>query len=100
VPFAFIIVGTVLLISGVKGTSQDLLSLVKGDLTGSNNFVYWIIAILVVGSIGYIPGFRKFSIAFLSLVLIVLFLKEGNPNGSGGGFFQEFQNSISQITKA
>jgi flagellar biosynthesis component FlhA len=99
-PFAFIIVGTVLLISGVKGTSQDLLTLVKGDLTGTNNYLYWVIAILIVGSIGYIPGFKKFSVAFLSLVLLVLFIREGNPQGSGGGFFQEFQTAIQKISNS
>src|SRR5258708_2096522 len=68
-PFAFLIVGTVLVISGVKGTSQQLLTLVKGDLQGKNGYLYWIVSILLIGSLGYIPAFKNFSRAFLVLVL-------------------------------
>jgi hypothetical protein len=100
VPFAFIIVGVVLVISGVKGTSSQLLSLVKGDLTGTNNYLYWIVAILIIGSIGYIPSFKSLSHAFLALVLVVLVLKEGNPNSGGGGFFQEFQSALQKISSS
>lgn len=98
-PFAFLIVGVVLVISGVRGTSQDLLTLVKGDFIGKGSYLYWLIAILLIGSIGYIPSFKGFSKAFMTLILVVLVLKEGNPNGSGGGFFKQFQNSLTQISQ-
>ena len=98
-PFAFIIVGTVLVVSGVKGTSQDLLTLVKGDLQGKNGYLYWLVAILVIGSIGYVPAFKSISRAFLILVLVVLVLKEGNKNNPGGGFFQQFSSALSQISQ-
>jgi UDP-N-acetylmuramyl pentapeptide phosphotransferase/UDP-N-acetylglucosamine-1-phosphate transferase len=96
-PFVFIIVGIVLLTSGVRGQSSTLLTLVKGDLTGSNNFIYWIVSILVIGSIGYIDDLKSLSRAFLVLVIVVLVLNE-DKNGTGG-FFASFQSAISSITK-
>lgn len=98
-PFAFIIVGVVMVISGVRGTSQDLLTLVKGDLTGKNSYLYWLIAILLIGSVGYVPSLRSLSRAFLALVLIVLVLKVGNPSTGNGGFFQQFSAAIKQISQ-
>jgi len=97
-PFAFIIVGLILLVSGVRGTSSDLLTLVKGDLTGQNNFVYWLLSILIIGALGYVEDLRGISRAFLVLVLIVLFLREDNQTTGSGGFIVKFQQAISQIT--
>lgn len=98
-PFAFIIVGVVLAISGVKGTSTQLLTLVKGDLQGTNSYLYWIVAILVIGSVGYIPNFRSLSRAFLILVLVVLVLREGKSTNAGGGFFAQFTAALKQISQ-
>lgn len=84
--------------AGVRGQSKQLLALLKNDLTGQNNYVYWMLSILVIGSLGYIDALRPLSRAFLVLVIVVLILKEGNPNQTGGGFFQEFQTSLSKIT--
>lgn len=95
-PFTFIIAGLVLVIAGVRGTSDDLVTLVKGDFTGDNNFVYWVLAILVIGGVGYIPSLKSFSRAFLALVLIVLILAEGKQ---GNGFFTEFESAVKQITE-
>jgi len=94
-PFAFIIVGIVMLISGVRGKSANLLTLLKGDLTGSNNFVYWILSILVIGSLGYVDEFKTLSRALLGLVLVVLILAD-DKNGSGG-FFATLQSDLKQL---
>lgn len=96
-PFAFIIIGIVLLVSGIRGQSPALVTLVEGDLTGQNNFAFWILSILVIGALGYIQDFRQLSRAFLVLVIIVLIVHESNSNGSGG-FFTEFQSAFSSIT--
>ena len=98
-PFAFLIVGVVLVISGVRGTSQDLLTLVKGDFQGKGSYLNWMVAILLIGSLGYIESFKGFSRAFLALVLVVLVLKEGNPKNGNGGFFQQFQTALQQISQ-
>lgn len=97
-PFVFGIVGIVFVIAGVRGTSDDLLTLLRGDLIGSeNNFFYWIIAIAVLGSLGYVDTFRPLSRALLLLVLVVLILTEGKKE-AGGGLFEKFTQAMNQIT--
>jgi len=88
-PFALLLVGLVLLISGVKNTQDTLFSTVKGDFTGTDNFIYWFVAIIIIGAVGYIPKLKPVSTAFLALVIVVLFLKKGNSTGLGGGFFAQ-----------
>jgi hypothetical protein len=87
-PFVLIVVGVLILVSALHGTSGALFSTLKSDFTGSDNFLYWVIAILVVGSIGYVKKFQPLSAAFLTLLLIVLFI-------ANKGFFAQFQQGIS-----
>lgn len=82
-PFALIIVGLVLVVAAVRGTTDTLFSTVKGDFEGPNNFTYWVVAILILGALGYVPSLEKISRLFLALVVVALFL-------SNGGFFEKF----------
>lgn len=99
-PFALLIIGVWLLIAGVRNTAGPasspgtLFALLHGDFTGSDNFAYWFIAIILIGAVGYIPKVRSVSVAFLTLILVVLFLKKGSSNGVGGGFFSQFLSGI------
>lgn len=93
-PFALLLIGFVLLISGVKNTQDTLFSTVKGDFTGQDNFIYWFVAIIIIGAVGYIPKLKPISTMFLALVIVVLFLKKGNASGIGGGFFQQFSSAL------
>ncbi len=95
-PFAFLIVGTVFVIAGVRGTSQDLLTLLKGDITGTHNFVYWFVSILILGSLGYVQDLRPLSRSFLVLVLVVLVL----ANGKNGGLFTKFNSALKQMSSS
>lgn len=87
-PFALIIVGLTLLVSGVKGTNGQLFTLVKGEFSGDGNFAHWIVAILLIGSLGYIQGLQKLSRAFLALVIVALFVRKGN------GLFDKFNAQV------
>lgn len=99
-PFALLLIGVWLLIAGVRNTAGPastpgtLFALLHGDFTGSDNFAYWFIAIVLIGAIGYIPKLKSLSTAFLVLVLVVLFLKKGSSIGVGGGFFDQFLSGI------
>lgn len=93
-PFVLLIAGTVLLVAAVRNTQDNLFSLIKGDFTGPNNFIFWFIAILAIGAVGYIPKAKPISTAFLVLVVLVLVLTRGNPNNAGGGFFAQFSSQI------
>ena len=86
-PFVLIILGALMTTVGVKGTQGQLITLLKGDLTGSNNFVDWLVSILVIGAIGYVPGLKKISDGLLILVLLVLVLVNK-------GFFTQFSTAV------
>jgi hypothetical protein len=82
-PFALAIAGILLLVSALRGTSGALFAAIKADFTGSGNYLYWVVAIMIVGSIGYVKKLQPVSDAFLALLLIVLFI-------SNKGFFAQF----------
>jgi hypothetical protein len=87
-PLALITIGAVLLISAGLGTHQQLLALLKNDFSGPNNFFFWILALGVVGLLGYIPKMRPLSIGLIALVLISIFLKKGV------GFFDQIKKAL------
>ena len=91
--FALLIVGMSLVVVSVRNTQATFTARVANDFKGSGNFLYWIVAILIIGAIGYIPKAKPVSDLFLVLILVVLFLKKGNPS-VGGGFFQQFTQAI------
>lgn len=86
-PYALIVFGLLLLVASVRNTQGQLFNLLKSDFTGPHNFVYWFIAIMAIGSIGYIDKLKPISNAFLILVVVILFL-------SNRGFFAQFQSQI------
>jgi hypothetical protein len=97
--FALIFVGLLLAVSAVRGTHQQLFALVKTDLTGAGNFGYWLVVIIVIGSIGYLPPFRTLSKALLVVIVLALLLSKGNPNLPGGGFFTQLFTQFTSGTK-
>jgi hypothetical protein len=96
-PFVFAIAGIVFIVAGVRGTSDDLLTLLKNDLSGDGNFIYWILSIAIIGALGYIEPLRPISRAFLVLIIVVLVLAEDKTAAGSGGFFDKFQDSIREI---
>lgn len=96
-PFALLFAGAILIAAGVNGQTSQLFTLVKGDIEGGNGekgYIYWMTAILIIGAIGYVPDFKVLSRAFMALVLVVLFLKTGNPVSGSGGFFEQFFGAL------
>lgn len=86
-PFALFFVATILIVTAFRGTTGQFFSTLTGDIAG---FVVWIVAIGVVGAIGYIPGLKKISDGFLVLILLVMFI-------SNKGFFANFNQQINAI---
>lgn len=90
-PFAIILFAILLIVIGYQGTQHQLFVLLNEDFNPSNNtthsFWVWILAIGVVGGIGYLPKMRQISNAFLALILVVLFL-------SNGGVFKNFVSTF------
>lgn len=85
--FILVLIGLLLVVSAIRGTQAELGSQVVSDFTGPGNFVYWILALGIVGAVGYVGDLQKFSRAFMALLIIVLLL-------SNKGFFNQFTKSI------
>ena len=86
-PIALIVAGVLLIVSSARGTQGDLLKLVKGDLIGTSStdgsFIQWMLALVLVGMIGYIPRLKPVSVSLLALILVAIFLRKGK------GFFSQ-----------
>ena len=96
-PFLFIVIGLVMILSAVHGTDTQLVALLVEDFTGSPNFLYWVVVILIVGAVGYVPDLRPISRIFLVLVIVTMIIK------SGGGvqqFISAIQNAQPSSTNA
>lgn len=97
-PLAFLAIGALFLVAGIRGTVGDkdgqsgLVTLLKGDFTGQNNFLMWLVALFVLGALGYIPGFKGIANALLVLVVIVIVIV--NDRNGSGGFFATFNAAI------
>lgn len=96
-PIIILIVGAVFLISAVLGTEKQLFTLLRGDFVGPNNFLEWGLAIVFVGAVGYIPGFRPLANAFFVLLIIALLISKRSGTG-GGGFFAQLQAALNTTT--
>lgn len=92
-PFILIIFGLLAIVVGVRGTWREFLDLLKGDFAGANNFFFWLVAIVAIGALGYLPRVRPISDALLVLVILVIFLAHK-------GFFSQFQNVVKSTETA
>ena len=84
--FALLVVGIILLTASIRNTQGCLIRLLQADFIGPGNFAYWIVALIVVGAIGYIDKLKKISDGLLVLIFVALFLSRGQPK-AGGDFF-------------
>lgn len=76
-PIALIIIGLLMVVTGVKNTYSEFGAQLKSDFTGPGNFTYWIAAITIIGAVGYIKPLQAFANGFLVLVLLSFILKNG-----------------------
>jgi hypothetical protein len=92
-PILFLAVGIALLIAAIRntlvtnGSNPGLFTLLQQDFTSSNNFGIWILAIVILGALGYVPALRLISNGLLLLIVVVILL-------SNKGFFSQFQSAV------
>jgi hypothetical protein len=91
VPLALLTAGIIFIIVSVRGTQKELFDTLRSDFTGPNNFLEWGVALFVIGAIGYYKPLKPVSTAFMTLLVIVLFI-------SNKGFFQAFMQQIGATT--
>lgn len=95
-PLVLVLVGIMFLVTAVRGTLQKsdgtgLLDLLKADFTGQGSFLPWILALSLVGAVGYIKVLRPISNAFLVLIIIVFLLA---ANKGGRDFFSSLASQV------
>lgn len=83
-PFALIIVGAIMIVTGSNGTNAQLSAQLKTDVVG---FTKWMVAIGMIGAMGYIHDLQGLSRAFMTLILIAVVL-------SNRGVFAKFKEAI------
>jgi hypothetical protein len=94
-PFALITIGLLLVVTGFGNTYSEFSKQLEGDFTGKNNFLYWIVAIVAIGALGYVKELEPFSRMFLALIVVAIFLSNSK---SGNDFFSKFNQGIAQAT--
>lgn len=87
-PLLFLIVGLLLIVTAIRGTTGAFASRLWGDVSGS--FLTWAAAILIIGGLGEIPTLKEPSRYLLALVVIVILLTKGK--GFIPLFIQQIQN--------
>ena len=90
-PFALLIIGVILVVTGFQNTYAQFGSQVQKDFTGPNNFGYWLLAIFITGAIGYVNDLQTWSRAFMALIIIAMFLNKSNSN-----VFANFTSGVSK----
>lgn len=90
-PFIFLILGIMLLTTGVRNTQGEFFDLVKSDFAGNgtiqNSFLAWLLAIGIIGGLGYYKPLKPLSDGFLLLIIVVLFL-------SNKGVFSQLESQL------
>lgn len=101
-----IAVGLALLVSAVRGTLTNtavpwspkgwqgpgLLTLFFDDFVGPGNMFVWILALGLVGAVGYAKPLRPVSDAFLVLIIVVLIISA--KSAAGINFFSSLTQQV------
>jgi len=89
-PFVFLIVGLMLIVIGARNQQGNAVTLLQSEFTGTNSFVEWLIAALIIGGLGYIKPLKPVSDAFLGLMILVMII----ANQNSGGLFAQFEAAL------
>jgi len=92
-PFALVFVGLIMIVVGVRNTQAEFGAQVAADFTGEGNFIWWLASLGAVGALGYVPALKKFSIAFMTLIIIAMLIAQQRSGGTGG-FFEKFSEAL------
>ena len=71
-PIILLFIGILLLVSAYNNTYACLFTQVKQDVT--IQFGAWVVAVVLIGAIGYVKKLEPVSNAMLALIIVVLFL--------------------------
>lgn len=95
-PIFLLVVAVIFLVSAVKGSQCELIDLLKSDFSGQNNFILWVLAIVVIVGLGSIKAVKPLSDAFLGLVILVMIVANyKNGHDIVSSFVQQVKNGTS-----
>lgn len=94
-PLFLVIVGVIFLVSAIRGNQNDLIDLLKADFSGNNNFILWVLAIIVIVSAGTFKPIKPISDAFLGLVILVIIVANYR---NGKDLFSSFVQQVKEGT--
>ncbi len=86
-PFALVLIGLVLIVTGSRDTYREFGAELVGDFTGAGNFTYWLASLGAVGALGYVPALRDFSRLFMALIILAMLI-------SNRGFFAQLGTAL------
>lgn len=75
-----LIIAGILIVAAIRDTQGDLFATLKEDVPA---FMTWAAAILALGAIGYIPGFKSVSRYLLALVIVVIVINNYEKIAAG-----------------
>lgn len=86
-PFALVIIGLVMIVTGAKDTYKEFGQALVSDFTGEGNFTWWIASVGAIGALGYIKPLETFSRTFMALIILSMLI-------SNRGFFAQLNNAL------
>jgi hypothetical protein len=81
-PFFLAAIGAVMLAAAVNGKHRELGDLWKAQFSGSGSFINVAILFFIVGAVGAIAQLKPLAIAFMSLILLVMFFGSAGTSES------------------
>lgn len=89
-PIALILVAIALIGAVLRGQEERLFEVLKDDFTGQNNFVAWLMALIILGIIGASwKDARPVTEGFIVLVIVALLISQK-------GFWEQLQKQVLQ----
>lgn len=73
-PIVLLIVGIFLAIAGIKNNAATVGTVLRDDFSGAGSFWYWVVAVIIIGSVGYYSKAETVSRLFLVLIVLVFAL--------------------------
>ena len=90
-PLFALFIGAILVVAAIRDTQGQLFSALSIDAPA---YVTWGTAIVLIGSIGFVPGLKPISRGLLVLILVVLVLR--NYSNVISGFNNAWQGAVKQ----
>ncbi len=73
-PLFFLLIGILFLVLARNGTQGEFEQLLKSEFTGSQSFVVWASALVLLGLVGFFKPVRPIADAMIGLIILVLIL--------------------------